>query len=68
MEWNGKWNEMERKFWCGIWKMPEWDGKFQKWNGRQSSILPYKFHTRFRTWYLQKVYIRTVITKSATNL
>ena len=38
---------MERKFRYGIWKMPEW-------NGRQSSILPYQFHTRFRSLYLQK--------------
>ena len=46
-EWNGKWNGMERKFRYGIWKMPEW-------NGRQSSILPYQFHTRFCALYLQK--------------
>ena len=45
MEWNGR---MERKFRYGIWKMPEWNGRFQEWNGRQSSILPYQFHTRFR--------------------
>ena len=54
MEWNGKWNEMKRKFWYGIWKMPEWNGIFQEWNGRQSSILPYQFHTRFCALYLQK--------------
>ena len=45
---------MEWKFRYGIWKMPEWNGKFQEWNGRQSSILPYQFHTRFRVLYLQK--------------
>ena len=32
----------------------EWNGRFQEWNGRQSSILPYQFHTRFRSLYLQK--------------
>ena len=32
----------------------EWNGRFQEWNGRQSSILPYQFHTRFRALYLQK--------------
>ena len=30
MEWNGKWNEMERKFRYGIWKMPEWNGRFHE--------------------------------------
>ena len=45
---------MERKFRYGIWKMPEWNGRFREWNGRQSSILPYQFHTRFRALYLQK--------------
>ena len=47
-------NGMEQKFRYGIWKMPEWNGIFQEWNGRQSSILPYQFHTRFRALYLQK--------------
>ena len=45
--WYGIENGMERKFRYGIWKMPEW-------NGRQSSILPYQFHTRFRALYLRK--------------
>ena len=45
---------MEQKFWYGIWKMREWNGRFQEWNGRQSSILPYQFHTRFCALYLQK--------------
>ena len=46
MEWNG--TEIS------IWKMPELNGRLQEWNGRQSSILPYQFHTRFRSWHLQK--------------
>ena len=25
--------------------MPEWNGRFEKWNGRQSSIFPFPFHT-----------------------
>ena len=32
----------------------EWNGRFQEWNGRQSSILPYQFHIRFRSLFLQK--------------
>ena len=28
---------MEWKFRCGIRKIPEWNGRFQEWNGRQSS-------------------------------
>ena len=51
---HGMENGMERKFRYGIWKVPEWNGIFQEWNGRQSSILPYQFHTRFRALYLQK--------------
>ena len=49
--------------------MPEWNRRFQKWNGRQSSILPYQFHTRFRALYLQKntyrcqVVINNIVTK-----
>ena len=49
---------MERKFQYGIWKMPEWNGRFQEWNGRQSSVLPYQFHTRFHALYLQKYIYR----------
>ena len=38
--WNGKWNRTE--ILDGIWKMPEWNGRFQEWNGRQSSVpIPY---------------------------
>ena len=54
MELNGKWNGMERKFRYGIRKMPKWNGRFQEWNGRYSSILSYQFHTRFCSWHLQK--------------
>ena len=50
MEWNGKeisvWNMEDAEM--------EWNERFQEWNGRQSSILPYQFHTRFRTWHLQE--------------
>ena len=41
-----------------VWKMEdarmEWNGRFQKRNERQSSILPYQFHTRFCALYLHK--------------
>ena len=43
MEWNGKWNGMERKFRYGIWKMPEWNGMEDFKNGMEDN-LPY-FHT-----------------------
>ena len=52
MEWNGKWNGMERKFRYGIWKMPEWNGMEDFKNGMEDN-LPY-FHTRFRALHLQK--------------
>ena len=55
MEWNGIENGME---WNGNFGMEDarmkWNGPFQEWNGRQSSILPYQFHTRFCALYLQK--------------
>ena len=47
MEWDGKWNEMERKFWYGIWKMPECNGMEDFKNGMEDN-LPYQFYTRFR--------------------
>ena len=50
MEWNGTeisvWNMKDARM--------EWNRRFQEWNGRQSSILPYQFHTRFCALYLQK--------------
>ena len=54
MEWNGKWNGTEISVWNMEDARMEWNGRFQEWNGRQSSILPYQFHTRFRALYLQK--------------
>ena len=59
MVWNGMENGME---WNGteisVWNMEdatmEWKGRFHEWNGRQSSILPYQFHTRICALYLQK--------------
>ena len=50
MEWNG----MEISVWNMEDARKEWNGRFQEWNGRQSSILPYQFHTRFRALDLKK--------------
>ena len=56
MEWKIEWNGTEIS--VPVWNMEdarmEWNGRFQEWNGRQSSILPYQFHTRFCALYLQK--------------
>ena len=56
-----------------VWNMEdarmEWDGRFQEWNGRQSSVLPYQFHTRFDALYLHKstfrcrVVIKNIVTE-----
>ena len=54
MTWYGMGNGVERKFQYGIWKMPEWNKKFQELNGRQFYILSYQCHTRFRILHLQK--------------
>ena len=58
MECNGKWNGTEISVWNMEDARMEWNGRFQEWNGRQSSILPYQFHTRFRALYLKKNMIR----------
>ena len=54
MEWKMEWNGTEISVWNMEDARMEWNGRFQEWNGRQSSILPYQFHTRFRALYLQK--------------
>ena len=65
MVWSGKWNGMEISVWNVEGARMEWNGRFQEWNGRQSSILPYQFHTRFRALYLQKnIYGCRVMTNS----
>ena len=50
-------------FWfCRAWYGMEWNGnfgteygRFQEWNGRQSSIVSNQFHSRFRALNLQKI-------------
>ena len=54
MEWKIEWNGTESSVWNMEDARMEWNGRFQEWNGRQSFILPYQFHTRFRALYLQK--------------
>ena len=54
MEWKMEWNGTEISVWNMEDARMEWNGRFQEWNGRQSSILPCQFHTRFRALYLQK--------------
>ena len=47
----------------------EWNGRFQEWNGRPSSILLYQFHTRFCALYFQtnsyrcRVVINNIVTE-----
>ena len=42
MEWNGKWNGTEILVWNMKDARMERNGRFQEWNGRQSSIpIPY---------------------------
>ena len=50
MEWNGT----EISVWSMEDARMQRKGRFQEWNGRQSSILPSQFYTRFRSWHLQK--------------
>ena len=46
----------------------KWNGRFQEWNGRPSSILPYQFHSRFRALYLQKSIIRMSDSDKYSNI
>ena len=48
------WNGTEISVWNMEDSRMEWNGRFQDWNRRPSSILPYHFHTRFCAVYLQK--------------
>ena len=59
MEWNG--TEIS------VWNVK--DARME-WNGRQSSIVPYQLHTRFRALYLQKnIYgCRVVINDIVTEI
>ena len=54
MEWKMEWNGTEISVWNREDARMEWNGRFQEWSERQSSILPYQFHTRCRALYLQK--------------
>ena len=54
MVWNGKRNGTEISVWNIEDARMEWNGRFQEWNGRQSSIVTYQFHARSRALYLQK--------------
>ena len=40
MEWKMEWNGTEISVWNMEDARMEWNGRFQEWNGRQSSILP----------------------------
>ena len=62
MVWNGKWNGTKISVWNMEDARMEWNGRFEEWNGRQSSILLYQFHTRFRALHLQKLlYVRRLV-------
>ena len=54
MEWNRKWNGTEILVWNMEDARIEWNGRFEEWNGRQFSILPYQLHTKFCALYLRK--------------
>ena len=62
MEWNGNFGMEYARM--------EWNRRFQEWNGRQSSILSYQFHTTFCALYLQKntyrcrVVINNIVTEA----
>ena len=52
MEWKMEWNGTEISVWNMEDARMEWNGRFREWNGRQSSILPYQFHTiRIRIFF-----------------
>ena len=65
MEWKMDWNETEISVWTMKDATKDWNERFQEWNGIQSSILPYQFHTRFFELYMQK---NTVINNIVTQV
>ena len=73
MEWKEKWNGTEISVWNMEHARMEWNGRFQEWNGRQSSIFPYQFHIRFCALYLRKnryrcrVVISNIVTEVFNN-
>ena len=46
-----EWNETEISVWNMEGARMKWNVRFQEWNGRQSSILLYQFHSRFCALY-----------------
>ena len=74
MEWNRKRNGTEISLWNMEDARMEWNGRFQEWNGRLSSIPPYQFHTKFCALYLQKnahrclVVINNIAQKYSTSI
>ena len=53
---------MERKFWYGIRKMPEWNGRFQEWNKRHFSIpIPYYILCMIFTEKYIKIVINVIV-------
>ena len=48
------WNGTEISVWNMEGARMEWNGRFQEWNGGQSSILPYQLYSRFCALYSQK--------------
>ena len=49
-----KWNGTEISLWNMEDARMEWNERFQEWNIKQFSILPYQFYTKYRTWHLRK--------------
>ena len=54
MVWNGMENGMERKFWYGIWKMPEWN-VMEDFKNEMENNLPY-FRTKFILDFVHCIY------------
>ena len=61
MEWNEKWNGMERKFW----KMPEWNGMDDFKNGMEDN-LPY-FHTNSILDFVHCIYRKIQVLMSDSD-
>ena len=56
MKWKMEWNGTEILVWNMEDARMEWNGRFQEWNGRQSSILPYRFHIDFVHCIYRKIH------------
>ena len=69
MVWNGNWNGTKISVWNGPMEdvRMEWNGRFQEWNGRQSSILDFAHGISYTEKYIWIVITKNIRKHLAAN-